>query len=416
MKRYFPTIVLLSCAAVFAVGCIYLFELRFEAGDVYPPYSSLRADPLGAMALYESLEKMPGVSVRRDFSDSNKLPEDKQTVYLHLAGNPYEWDFLPADMYHDIQGFLARGGRLAITFFPEADEDIFNFNDETNRSESDKAREQRMTPPKRQLKQQPRKEVDSDEESYISLEREWNFGTDVFKLEQDGDHYLPVTVFKKADLPLPETVQWHSGIVFTRPGHDWQVVYARGTNAVVIERKFGAGTVVMATDSYFISNEAMSRDRHADLLAWFIGANKNVVFDEAHLGIVQTSGVAVLMRKYRLEGLAGGLILLAVLFIWKNSTSLVPPMGEGKRAQFVTGKGSAAGFVNLLRRSVARRDILATCFAEWKKSVAPRGKNLTTRSQQAEAIFAAEMTNSSSDPIQTYKKISETLGTRHQNL
>src|SRR5215472_3376416 len=160
MKRHFPTIVLFGCAAVFVIGCVYLFELRFEAGDIYPPYSTLRADPLGAMALYESLEKMPGVSVRRDFSDSNKLPEERQTVYLHLAGDPYEWEFLPADMYHDIQGFLARGGRLAITFFPEAEEDIFNFNDETNRSEADKAREKRMTQPKRQVK----KEDHSDEE------------------------------------------------------------------------------------------------------------------------------------------------------------------------------------------------------------------------------------------------------------
>jgi hypothetical protein len=413
MKSHFPTFVLLGCAAVFAIGCVYLFELRFEAGDVYPPYSSLRADPLGAMAFYESLEKMPGVSVRRDFSDSNKLPEERQTVYLHLAGDPYEWQFLPADMYHDIQGFLARGGRLAITYFPEAEPEIFNFNDKTNQSESDKAREHRMTPPKRQ----PGREDNRDEEeSYVSLGKEWNFDTDVLKLEQDGDHYLPVAVFKKADLALPDVVQWHSGIVFRRPGHEWQVVYARGTNAVVIERKFGAGSVVMATDSYFISNEAMSRDRHADLLAWFIGGNRNVIFDEAHLGIVETSGVAVLMRKYRLEGLAGGLILLAVLFIWKNSASLVPPMGDGNREQFVTGKGSAAGFVNLLRRSIARRDILATCFAEWKKSVAPRGKNLTSRFQRAEAIYAAEMTNTSSNPIETYTKISETLGTRHQNL
>jgi hypothetical protein len=415
MKRYFPSIVLLGCMAAFAIGCVYLFELRFEAGDVYPPYSSLRADPLGAMALYESLEKIPGLSVRRDFSDSNRLPEERQTVYLHLAGDPYEWDFVPPDMYRDIQGFLARGGRLAITFFPEAEGKIFNFNDETNRSGSDKAWERRMTPPKRE----PKKEDNSDEEeSYISLGKEWDFDTDILKLEQDGDHYLPVTVFKKTDLPLPDTIQWHSGIIFKNPGQAWQVVYARGTNAVVIERKFGAGSVVMASDSYFVSNEAMAKDRHADLVAWFIGRNKNVVFDEAHFGIVETSGVAALMRKYRLEGLAGGLILLAVLFIWKNSTSLVPPLTDGKHEAFVIGKDSASGFVNLLRRSITRRNILATCFAEWKKSVAPRGKNLTSRYQQAEAIFIAETSsaNTSSNPIETYKKISETLGTRPQNL
>ena len=31
-----------------------------ETGDVYPPYSSLRTDPLGAKALYESLERDAG--------------------------------------------------------------------------------------------------------------------------------------------------------------------------------------------------------------------------------------------------------------------------------------------------------------------------------------------------------------------
>jgi hypothetical protein len=415
MKRYFPIMVLLGCAAAFAFGCVYLFELRFQAGDVYPPYSSLRADPLGAMALYESLEKIPGLSVRRDFSDSNRLPEEPQTVYLHLAGDPDEWRWLPPDMYHDIQDFLARGGRLAITFFPEAEDEIFDFNDETNRPQPEKARMQRKTPPKPEKK----KDDDSDEEdSYISLEKEWNFSTDILKLEQDGDHYLPVTVFKKADLSLPGIIQWHSGIVFKNLGPAWQVIYARGTNAVVIERKFGAGSVVMATDSYFVSNEAMAKDRHADLLGWFIGGNKNIVFDEAHLGVVETSGVAALMRKYRLEGLAGGLILLAALFIWKNSMSLVPPLGDGQRETFVKGKDSAAGFVNLLRRSIAPRNILATCFAEWKKSAAPRGKNLTSRFQQAEAIFTADgaAAKTSLNQIETYRKISETLGTRHQNL
>lgn len=413
MRRYFPMMVLFGCAAMFAFGVVYLFELRFQAGDVYPPYSSLRADPLGAMALYESLEKIPGMTVRRDYSDSNHLPEERQTVYLHLAGDPNEWDWLPPEMYRDIQGFLSRGGRLAITFFPEAEAEILDFNNDTNRPESEKARQQRMTPPKREKK----KEDDSDqEESFVSLEKEWNLGTDILKLDQDGDHYLPATVFKKTDLPLPETLQWHSGIVFKTPGQAWQVIYARGTNAVVIERKFGAGSVVMATDSYFVSNEAMEKDRHADLLAWFVGGNKNVVFDEAHLGIVETSGVAALMRKYRLEGLAGGLILLAGLFIWKNSVSLVPTLSEGNREEFVTGKDSASGFVNLLRRSIAPRNILATCFAEWKKTVAFVGKNSISRFQQAEATFVADTSSTSSNPIETYNKISETLGPRQPKL
>ena len=61
MKKRLPALVLVVCAVGFAFGLVHLFRLRFAAGDVYPEYSSLRADPLGAMAFCESLERMPGL-------------------------------------------------------------------------------------------------------------------------------------------------------------------------------------------------------------------------------------------------------------------------------------------------------------------------------------------------------------------
>lgn len=411
MKKYFPIVILLGCAAAFAFGIVQLFQMRFEAGDVYPAYSSLRADPLGAMALYESLEKIPGLSVRRDFSASDRLPEEPRTTYLHLAGNRFEWDWLPPDSYREIKDFLARDGRLVITFFPQTEPETFHFNgeEETNSVKSAKAKNEKMTPPKPAGK---RKRNPDDEDSWISLEDEWNFRADFQKLEPDGDTYAPARVVSKVDLPLPKSLDWHSGIVFTNLDKSWRVIYARGTNAVVIERKFGRGSVVIAADSYFVSNEAMAKDRHADLLAWLIGPGKHVVFDEAHFGVLETSGVATLMRKYRLHGLAAGLILLAGLFIWKNSGSLVPPHADEERENFVVGKDSAAGFVNLLRRSIAPRDLLATCFAEWEKSIARKGKISMSRFQQAEAVFSNEnsLPNKDRNSIAAYKKISEALG------
>ena len=89
MKRPFILLLLFLCLAAFAAGLFQIFQLRFEAGDVYPEYSSLRSDPLGAMALCESLEKMPGVSVRRDYSAQNQLPHGHDTTYLHLAARTY---------------------------------------------------------------------------------------------------------------------------------------------------------------------------------------------------------------------------------------------------------------------------------------------------------------------------------------
>ena len=222
----------------------------------------------------------------------------------------------------------------------------------------------------------------------------------------------------KTDLELPRSLDWHSGTIFTNCSDKWQTIYARGKNPVVIERKFSKGSVVIASDSYFLSNEAMLKDRHAELLAWVVGDSRQIVFDEAHFGILDTSGVAALMRKYHLHGLAAGLLLLAALFIWKNSTSLVPAQARAAREDFVAGKDATSGFVNLLRRSVPPRDVFATCFAEWKKAAAPSGKFSTTRLQQAEAIFDSEKSRpvGERDPIATYRKISEALSNRKQKL
>jgi len=168
---------------------------------------------------------------------------------------------------------------------------------------------------------------------------------------------------------------------------------------------------VLASDSYFVSNEAMAKDRHADLLAWMIGANRTIYFDESHFGIVQSSGIATLMRQYHLEGLAAALALLAGLLIWRNSTSLVPPLIDEKEEHVVAGKDSASGFVNLLRRSIAPNAVLALCFAEWKKTGARSGTASARRIQQAEAVLAAEnsVPGRQRDPVTAYRKISEIL-------
>ena len=55
------TLISLTLALLLAGGLVYgiahLFALRYEKGDVYPPYSTLRADPLGAKGLYDAAER-----------------------------------------------------------------------------------------------------------------------------------------------------------------------------------------------------------------------------------------------------------------------------------------------------------------------------------------------------------------------
>jgi hypothetical protein len=56
-----------------------------------------------------------------------------------------------------------------------------------------------------------------------------------------------------------------------------------------------------------------------------LGGNQRVVFDESHLGEVESGSIAGLARNYHLEGLALALLTLAGLYVWKNSSSLLPP-------------------------------------------------------------------------------------------
>ena len=145
----------------------------------------------------------------------------------------------------------------------------------------------------------------------------------------------------------------------------------------------------------------------------------DIVFDEAHFGIVESPGVAGLMRKYRLHGLAAGLLLLAGLFIWKNATSLVPPHADEPVRGVCRGQRCRQPASSICSGAIFRaRDVFGVCFAEWKKSAAPSGKFSAARLQQAEALFRSEdsLPQKSRDPIAAYKRISETLGNRKSQL
>src|SRR5258708_2021039 len=139
MKRSLPLLVLLLSAAGFAYGLFQLFKLRFDVGDIYPEYSSLRSDPLGTMALYESLERIPGLAVRRDFLAANQLPEGRRVTYLHLGRRASEWNRMPEELVKEIEDFLGRGGRLAIALAPQTSKPFRFPNPEEEEGQSEKA-------------------------------------------------------------------------------------------------------------------------------------------------------------------------------------------------------------------------------------------------------------------------------------
>jgi hypothetical protein len=407
MKGRVSIIAFVVCAAIFAVGLFQLLKLRFEAGDVYPAYSSLRADPLGTMAFFEALERMPEMTVERDFSANNRLPAGKNTTYLHLGARTREWKWIDDEEFRTIEDFVTAGGRLVVTFFPEVSSSVVIFPPEEEDVKSGKKEAGEKPNPSKSKKKKPARSMLDRSRRRNSIQERWGIEIGFCQLEASTNNYESTWVQRSAEPTLPEALEWHSGVIFTNLSKNWQTIYARGTNAVLVERKFGAGTVVMAGDSFFISNEAMVNDRHPELLSWFIGPSHDVVFDEAHFGIMQTEGVATLFRKYHLYAVVGALLLLAMLFIWKNAFSFVPPWQISRAQQFVAGRETSAGFVNLLRRNIPSHDLLRVCFAEWKKSVVKPGGTVSARHTQAEALVKTEMERR--PPLALYQEICRTL-------
>jgi hypothetical protein len=162
----------------------------------------------------------------------------------------------------------------------------------------------------------------------------------------------------------------------------------------------------------------MLNDRHPDLLAWLVGSSTYVVFDETHLGIGERPGVASLMRKYRLHGLLAGLLVLALLFVWKSSSSLVPPSADGAAAPDEAapqaGKDYSSGVVSLLRRNIPAGRIIFTCFEEWKQAFPKKYRRLPEEMKRVKKVLELEKKQKmrKMNPVKAYRAISEILSER----
>jgi hypothetical protein len=109
-------------------------------------------------------------------------------------------------------------------------------------------------------------------------------------------------------------------------------------------------------------------------------------------------------------------LLVAVLFVWKNSVSLVPPHAETKvdAGPVVAGRDSASGFVNLVRRGISPAEIINVCFAEWKKSGARLAAVSPAQRRDLEQLIQqqAALEPHQRKPVENYRVISQILKRR----
>ncbi len=373
-------------ALILTLGFVELFRLRFARGDVYPYGSSLRADPLGTKALHDALAETPGLTIERNERPLERLVVDPATVVL-LLGTPAsalaadEADSTPPE----VEEIARRGARVVLALRPE-DREPWWVAGGSDTPTPTAAQADPKTPSK---KRPPASESAFPAIRWVAL-----------RADDAGQPTTAVALRARGNEDLPERVPVLTGVVFAEPAAAWRVLYRRDGHPLVIERRIGAGSLVLAADSYLFSNQAVLSDRQALWLAWTLGGARRVVFDESHLGVNEQAGVMVLARRYRLEPFLGALAALAVLFVWRSSSRLVPPPAV-EDVHRVAGGDAASGLATLLERGIAKRDLLALCAERWSRDCG-RGKQDAVRAVN-------ELGKDAVDPVAGYGRIRDAL-------
>jgi hypothetical protein len=392
MKPRFSWFVLLGAVVAFGIGLWHLFDLRFSTGDVYPEGSTLRADPLGSRAFYESLALLGGRSVTRSLEPLSTIHARPDKTLFLLAVDP-EDRWLSRRDRETVDNLLAAGGRVVVSF---------------------------ASPPSRGTQTNisiPAKAASNPATSAVQTALEaWGLRLDHPSAAHGPDLANEAERSKVAPPFLPAQIPWPSTAAFTGLTTNWTVLYSCYDGPVIIERARGRGSLVLLADNWLLTNEALRRDRAPLLLAWLVGPNSRLVFDETHLGTRLEPGVMTLLRRYGLTGFLLGLLLVAGLYVWRATMSLVPRAAEGasKNREVVTGRDSTAGFTNLLRRSIPPAELISVCLSEWRQSVPRDRADLRRKAAEMQDLVNLEMARprSEKNPVLRYRQLAEILGRR----
>ncbi len=386
-------LIVLGCLlAALLTGVAALYRLRLASGDSFPAYSSFRSDPLGTRALYEGLAAMPGLQVTRGLEPlGTRLPEEGMTVFfagMHEAA----WKGVTQGEARAMEALLREGGRLVFVFAAEVEPTAPAPVPVEGPKDKERARkaEERAERLRQDL---------PDALQPADLSRRWSIG-----LETRWIMDREVGAERMADLPLPPRVPWRSDLHgVPKDAGKWTVIYTRGTSPVLMERRWGDGSIVIATDAYFLSNEAMGKERHPELLAWLVGNATTVVFSEVHLGVQQDVAIAALARRYGLGGAFFSLLVFALLFVWRRAATFVPLAEDPK--ELALEYQQTAGLEALLRRAVPVERLVATCVAAWKPGAPAR--------EIARVEQALRAADPEKDPAGAYNAVVRTLDRKH---
>ena len=326
----------------FCAGLVFL--ARFSSGSSYPRYSSLGTDPMGTDVLFESLNRSGKASAVRNYLPLDQLRARNATV-LYLGASPYWFEAANDRSFAPLEAIARQGNRVVVGI---TDQYLRGLTINGAVLQRGSRRDNRATTNRWDIRVKGEKTKGTLAEKYM-----------------------------------------------IEPGHEWQPAL----EPRMWERNFGPGTIVLMSDGNRLTNQSLANDdSHNELVPALLAGRTTVIFDESHLGVVETGSIAALVRRYRLEGLIAGLLLLTAMFLWRSATRFPPPPEEAETEAVLIGSESPSMLAGLLERHIAPETLIEVCVAEWNR-VRP-GKRVDASAWRR------------ADPLHAYRQIQARLQDR----
>jgi hypothetical protein len=319
------SVILIIIFLLFFAGTFFIFQSRLRKGEAFPDYSTLKADPLGTLALFESLQKTPDLTVTRNYSSTSIVNISNSTIFF-IGVQPYVFN-MEGSLTSHIDSLLKNGNRVIVSF---------------------------LDPPFYSLSNFP---SDSLNKSKLSFLHSIKFK----KSCSDTSNVRAADAFFK-------NIKWPGGLNL-QADSTWETIVFRDSFMLLGEKKVHSGALVALHDGYNLSNQGLRDNLKTNgsnpLIPYLIGNNTTIIFDESHHGFVKRNSISAILQKAGFTPVIVFLCMWFLLLIWyiQGITIRIQPAWISDNQSSETPDSLQL----ILSSRISAKNILQICKDEWQK-------------------------------------------------
>ncbi|PCJ63044.1 MAG: hypothetical protein COA79_02720 [Planctomycetota bacterium] len=370
-----PKIGLILLFLLLSMFVLNMFLERFEKGDMFPKYSLLRTDAYGNSILYETLKDLLPQNTQIKEESFFKFKNTHNALFYFSSVKNVS-ALLKSNDLKSNGSFFKNGNTLLIGFENQNmpfNRNYTSFTDEIETNSYDWIDQsfkdlKIIGPTKDSL------EIGLSAENTHALKSKINKGWSGF-----DETFTPLLIDNR-------------GVI------------------VALKKNINDGQIILISTPYLLSNEFLFKNKELQLIqSLFLSPiNKQIIFDQTHLGIIVVPSTMGLIIRYKLDKILFLFLFAFVLYVWRINVSY-------NKYKFIEDDSSAQkpvlnSLVTLLEKNIPTHQIIDQCIKELKQTN-KANKNDPTRSKPLKTLNKYDQKRKK-DVVSYYNHIVEILSIR----